>query len=175
MRHSNDLFQSIIVHLMEPDDTSVEISHHLLKITDRRPPKGGASLMSDFYVNDDFYLRSLLCRKFVGDPLADALRLPYPPERRRRWRLRAKALLILWSVRLYTLATRYLPFARRYAVRLHVNAMVRFHERWSSTHGSQMARALRRRVRPSVADDHDDKDAASPPSCCPFAMVAPPT
>ena len=56
------MLESIVMHLLEPDKHSVAVAHHLLKAP-------GASAWS---------YRAVLCRRFLGDPLADALQLPQP-------------------------------------------------------------------------------------------------
>jgi hypothetical protein len=54
------MMAQVIMHLLQPDQHSVAVAHHLL-----RAP--GAAL---------FRYRAVLCRRFLGDPLADALALP---------------------------------------------------------------------------------------------------
>ena len=54
------MLESIVMHLLEPDKHSVAVAHHLLKAP-------GASAWG---------YRAVLCRRFLGDPLSDALRLP---------------------------------------------------------------------------------------------------
>ena len=80
IKNSNSILQSIIFHLLEPDERSHAIAIHLLKITDRKPP--GVSLKEipdEFYKNELFYLRCYNCRQMVGNELADALGLPHHP------------------------------------------------------------------------------------------------
>ena len=72
LRHSQSIFQSIIFHLMHPDDTSVHISHHLLW----QGRKSDATTAEKQNETRWFYYRALQCRRFIGDPLADALQLP---------------------------------------------------------------------------------------------------
>jgi hypothetical protein len=71
------LMESILCHIMNPDDSSVSMAHHLLQ----------ASMRGDGMTNDSksmarpqfsFLYRGYLCRKFIGDKLSDQLCLPNP-------------------------------------------------------------------------------------------------
>lgn len=194
IRHSAAKLQSMIWHLLEPDSSSTEIAHHLLKITDRRPPSMQFHKIPDsFYKNELYYLRSYNCRRLIGDPLADALELPFHPNRWIRLKIAIKSQVIFWMLRLYTAAGMRVPFIRRWMVRQHTRGLKAFHNRWLESHPSKMARAFAKNEKPSVlADDdghdknfdskfHDGKNnvPSSPndsaaPSLCPFAMAAPP-
>ena len=70
------------MHLLEPDEHSVAVAQHLLQA-----PGAGC-----------YRYRAMLCRRFLGDPLADALRLPVPPAF--GWERGGSAALII-SLRLY--------------------------------------------------------------------------
>ena len=82
--YAKAFLESIVVHLLQPDDLSVRVAHHLL----RAPAAAAAS--SESKVHRDFVRNAQLTRLLVGDELGDALCLPFVPEARRavRWRLR---------------------------------------------------------------------------------------
>mmetsp|Transcript_6149 Transcript_6149/g.15412 ORF Transcript_6149/g.15412 Transcript_6149/m.15412 type:complete len:517 (-) Transcript_6149:57-1607(-) len=186
--NSNSLLQSIIWHLLDPDDSSVEIAHHLLKITDRRPPSMQFLRIPDsFYMNELFYLRSYNCRRFIGDPLADALKLPYHPNRWIRLKIAIKSDVMFWFLRIYTVTAMTVPFIRRWMVHQHTRGLKAFHDRWIENHTTKMSRAFAKNEKPSVlSDDENDYKKSSVsktleetkpderPSLCPFAMTAPP-
>lgn len=185
-QNSAALLDSIIFHLLDPDETSKEISHHLLKITDRKPPSLNLSeIPEEFYSNDLFYFRALQCRRLIGDPLADALQLPLHPNRWKRMKHRMKSTFFLTLFRYYTLATMWVPFVRKRVIQWHSSAMQRFHENWMKTHQSKMARALAKNEKATCLSEEGGGEESpgkpgtkegehAPQSLCPFAMVAPP-
>ena len=152
--HSASMLQAIIFHILHPDHTSIEIAHHLLKISSekKKPPsdrqrktrhKVDMDDEDDEFKTDWFYFRSLQCRRFIGQPLADALQLPYHPIRWKRWRLWIFSTGYLLVLRCYTLATMYLPTAvGSWAFRRHRQGMQTFFQHWTSTHQSNLAQAI---------------------------------
>ena len=186
INNAGSLLQSIIFHLVDPDETSVEVAHHLLKITNRRPPSQKFDkIPTDFYENELFYYRAFQCRRFIGDPLADALGLPLHPKFWIRVKVYLKSTFFLSLFRIYALTSMWVPFLRRRIIQWHRKHFLVFHETWKASHPSKMARALRRNERPSCIVDEDDKHedgkAADKDetgrlarSVCPFPMVAPP-
>jgi ER-bound oxygenase mpaB/B'/Rubber oxygenase, catalytic domain len=191
---SNAILQSIIFHLMDPDESSVEIAHHLLKITDQRPPTMRMDkIPEDFYKNELFYYRSFNCRRMIGDPLADALDLPLHPKWWMRRKIWLKSTVILSFLRLYTVAAMWVPFARRWIIGRHRQAMTAFHESWLKRHKSKLARALATKEKASVLEQSTAEEEfyaenggpdrggtitaanTAAASICPFAMTAPPT
>lgn len=180
--NSNSLLQSMIWHLLDPDKSSVEIAHHLLKITDRRPPSMQLSKIPDaFYRNELFYFRSFNCRRMIGDPLADALELPFHPIWWNRVKIYLKSQFLFGLFRIYTVASMVkIPIVRNWMIRQHTRALVAFHERWVKSHQTKMARALAKNEKATVLEesskdgtDEDSIDGAGA-SLCPFAMTAPP-
>ena len=182
--NSTGLLDSFIDHLMDPDESSVAISHHLLKITDRKPPSLKLSeIPPEFYANDLFYFRCFQCRKLIGDPLADALQLPFHPNLWTRLRHRLKSTVFLSLFRCYTLATMWIPFVRRYVTQWHANGLIRFHEEWTKSHRTKMARALAKNDKATCLKSEEDEQASEEQggdqvpirqSICPFALVAQP-
>lgn len=161
--HSRSVLESIIAHLMKPNESSVVVARHLLAIGRTKPDKKADSKGESKRLAW-FYFRCLQCRRFIGDPLADALRLPLHPSWWKRWLLFAASTLYLWLLRLYTLATMYVPPIQWRIQQYHANMSSRFYDTWKDSHPTRMAKALRQE---SVGES---KRA----SCCPFAMVAPP-
>ena len=51
--------------------------------------------------------------------------------------------LYLWLLRLYTLATMYIPPIRRRMQQYHANMAFRFYNTWKESHPTRMAKALR--------------------------------
>ena len=190
--NSNSLLQSFIFHLLDPDESSVEVAHHLLQITDRKPPNSNfKKIPPSFYKNELFYFRAFQCRRFIGNPLADALHLPYHPSLFVRIKLWCKSTFFLSLLRVYTLTAMWIPFCRRRMISWHEKRMKTFYEGWEKTHKTRMANALAKKERPGwtttttgsekndnntlKAMDADHHHEMSSSSLCPFAMVAPPT
>lgn len=186
IKNSNAILQSIVFHLLDPDGSSAEIAHHLLKITDRRPPSMTLKkIPEDFYVNELFYQRCFNCRRMIGDPLADALDLPLHPNRWTRAKISLKSTAIFSLLRLYTVAAMWVPFTKGWIISRHRQALVAFHETWLKTHKSKLARALEKNEKATVLDQPGDENDSlevahhvitdTKSSICPFAMTAPPT
>lgn len=175
--HSKSIFQSIIFHLLHPDESSVKISHHLLKITDRKPPSMHLNqIPEEFYTNTMFYYRCYNCRCMVGDPLADALSLPLHPKFWTRMKIYARSTLIFTIARVYSNVARWILPVRGRIIRWHTKALNSFHETWMTTHKSKMAYALARNEKASILDlGKTSKDDDVVTSICPFAMTARPT
>jgi hypothetical protein len=155
--HSRSILMSVIFHLMKPDESSVVVAKHLLKI--RRSQDQDANSQGARTRIAWFYFRSLQCRRFIGDPLADALQLAQHDIWWKRWLLFSASTLYLSLLRMYTLTAMFCPPAKWRIQRWHLAFLTRFHEDWRKSHSTRMAKAL---------------GTESPESCCPFAMVAPP-
>jgi hypothetical protein len=184
IKNSASILQSVIFHLLDPDEFSVEIAHHLLKITDRRPPSMSMRKIPDeFYKNELFYYRCYNCRRMIGGPLADALELPLHHNRWIRLKIYAKSTFFFSLFRAYTVVSMSFQWARKFIVSRHRRALVYFHEEWEKKHVSKLRRALSRNEKSSVLeDDNDDStqhtadnDTAEMMKVCPFAMTAKPT
>jgi len=192
--HAIGIAQSIIVHILNPDESSVEISHHLLKIRPAMVDKHGKPVSlknkdnSSSELNNWFYFRALQCRRFIGDPLAEALQLPLHPRMPRRMFLQIASTLYLLLLRLYTLAVMYIPLLGRKATAFHKRGMQDVHMEWQKTHTSRMAKALKTGKIEGLVIKEKKKDEEAVPleeeppskvqstdSCCPFAMIASPT
>jgi hypothetical protein len=173
--NSNSILQSVIFHLLEPDESSVEIARHLLTVTDRKPPSTSyKKIPVEFYENEVFYYRCFNCRKMIGDPLADALDLPLHPNALIRFKIQMKSAFFLSLFRVYTAAAIWFKPMRSFAISWHAQAMTSFHESWNKSHKSKLARALARGEKSSVLDDEESLKSQSLTSLCPFAMTAEP-
>ncbi|KAL7579820.1 hypothetical protein ACA910_021950 [Epithemia clementina (nom. ined.)] len=135
IEHSSAIFQSIIVHLLHPDESSVQVAHHLLwqgRVNEK-------SLMETTKTQRQeqenwFYYRCLQCRRFVGNYLADALQLPLNPKRWYRWRSWIFSSVMLTAISVYTFLA--LPFSpcRRFIVSFHRKHLQSFAMSWSKEH-----------------------------------------
>jgi ER-bound oxygenase mpaB/B'/Rubber oxygenase, catalytic domain len=134
LAHSHDLLQSIILHLMQPDDRSRMICHHLLRIG------GSASTIETLTMdkkNDDdwwYLFRALRCRQYIGNPLADALQLPYHPMQFGRMQLWTCSLAYCCILRLWTLAGRPWSPLRSWLIGWHRQRLQTFYETWQEPH-----------------------------------------
>lgn len=177
------ILQSVVAHLLQPDENSVQVAHHLLKITDRRPPSFDTSkIPANFYSNNLFYFRSLQCRRLIGDPLADALELPLHPNSIARFRIWLYSTIALTVIGVYTLIGIVVPFARRRMIRWHAKGLQIYHKQWLKDHPSRMARALVTKQLPTCVELCGDEveeipkvNGGTSQSFCPFAMVANPS
>lgn len=168
--HSRAIFSSIIFHNMYPNELSVKISHHLLRI-------GGASrgntakktqtLKATQQQHDNwFYYRALQCRRFVGAPLADALQLPLHPVWFTRSWLWVASTVYLLCLRVYTFAALpFSPFRKRIVAWHHKKMTFFFKDYWKSDHEKRISASLQ---------DQNSNNTESSVSACPFAMVASP-
>ena len=170
--HSHAIFESLIDHLMDPNEASIEICHHLLKIgrNDEQRREGRNDATSNQGKNNWYYFRALQCRRFIGPDLADALELPYHPVWKTRLWLWAASTMYLLTLRFYTMAA--LPLfspIRRMIMRFHQRRMQVFLEKtWKPGHLKRMGNELKKNSEASGGTE------AAVVSSCPFAMVAAP-
>jgi hypothetical protein len=141
---SKAMLESVVMHLLEPDAHSVAVAHHLLKAPGARA----------------WGYRAVLCRRFLGNPLADALQLPVPTSWY-SWEWGASA-AHLFMLRGYT-ALGHWSVTRRLLLRLHGRGIARYHGLWS------MAPRLHKAGATAGQAVKDRKSGG-----CPFEMVAPP-
>lgn len=161
LEHSYAIFQSLIMHTLHPDQSSVRMAHHLLRQGRREDGDNKGDSKEDAKIKKTdmnwFYFRSFQCRRFVGDELADALQLPLRPTWWGRLVQWGFSTLYLSIVSFYTIAG--LPFSplRQRLIRFHRTNMVTFMDTWTEGHLERMRRKL--------------KIATEKESCCPFAMI----
>lgn len=158
-QHAYAVFQSIIFHIVEPDESSVQISHHLLHVG-RLQEKNRGLLPRLVGYNNFYFFRALQCRRFIGNLLADALELPLHPVWYVRWRIWLVSTACLWFLRFYTIAALPLSPWRERLLRFHHDKMVIFERHWQESHMKRMKDGL------DLVDGSNN-------GCCPFAMVLP--
>jgi len=166
LEHSYSIFQSIIFHSLHPDASSVRIAHHLLKQGRRQDGDSETIKDKDKLEQSDtswFYFRSLQCRRFIGDELADALQLPLLPTWLGRLRLWCVSQFYLCMITCYTVAgLPWSPFRSR-LIRFHRRHMVTFMASWNESHLERMRKRLQ------LTSTSGSKQGQA--SVCPFAMV----
>lgn len=147
--HSRATLESIIIHLMEPNETSIAISHHLLRV-------GGSKKISFSCL-----YRHLMCRWYIGNDLADALQL----ERFRFTFQHFSAFLLSYVVlivlRIYTNLIIFCQFFRIRVQKNHMKLQMKFLTSWKSKHMERMNKAAR------------DAVGGLEVSSCPFALIMP--
>lgn len=170
LAHAYAMFGSILLHLTQPDATSVQIAHHLLRLG--RPPSHisddipkseklritdqGSSNSNEWF----FFFRCYQCRRFAGHDLANALLLPYHPSWYRRLQISVLSTCYLWILRLYSWAA-----SSRSPMR---STIVRFHR----TQFHKLVAHWRKPPEAETIDGGPQKTNGS--SVCSYAMVLPP-
>lgn len=156
--HSTQLLQSIVLHLLVPDQSSILVAHHLLCVG--RPQQGTKATKKERETKPGqseylYYSRALMCRYFIGNPLADALALPIHSDWKIRICVQARVFCILLVARALTWTALAIPPGRQYLTKYVLRRLEGFHSLWNDRHPRRMSKAL-----------HVD-------SCCPFAMITP--
>uniref|UniRef100_A0A7S3DV07 ER-bound oxygenase mpaB/mpaB'/Rubber oxygenase catalytic domain-containing protein n=1 Tax=Entomoneis paludosa TaxID=265537 RepID=A0A7S3DV07_9STRA len=134
IEHSQSMFESILTHVLHPDDSSIEVSHYLLWQGRSKDPQVDEGIQQQNW----FYYRCLQCRRFIGDSLADELNLPLNPNRWNRCRSWIFSTLFLLSLSMYTAAA--LPWSpfRALIVSFHRKRLLEFSKSWHSEHGKRV-------------------------------------
>jgi len=160
--HSYASLESMILHLLHPDPSSCEVVKHLLGL-------GRGSIF-----------RSEMCRKFLGDPLSDELRIAKSSLNWKGWRKEsllnfARHIGVTFSVyffllilRLYTLLTMNYPWVRTRAASWHASLEKNYLRSWEQGHAKRMTVA---------APGQQRAEISNPPvknAFCPFSMVMDP-
>ena len=177
--HSKSMLESIIFHLLTPDKTSVSVSHHLLRIGRPNAKEKAGMSKAELKKEDEqdeywFYLRALNCRRFIGDPLADALQLPLHENRWMRIRLWLKSTYLLGLIRAWTLGAMLCSPLRKWMYQKHLNAMSRYFETWQESHPKRVGEELSKQDATNKVSSEKAHDESKARPACPFAMVAPP-
>lgn len=160
--HSYGTLESIILHLLHPEQSSRLIVNHLLNL--RR----------------SIVFRSEVCRKFLGDSLSDQLGIPKSQTNWVGWRIASlhnfvshvciKIFLYIFLVFLrgYTLLTMACPLFRQRAIVWHGNLEGKFLCLWEKSHEDRVTKAASK-LEVGVA-----KSTTKKKSLCPFAMIMDP-
>jgi hypothetical protein len=158
--HAHATFESIVLHLMQPNEYSGEVAHHLLTM--------GQTQTESFTLA--YLYRALMCRRFTGDELANALKLPTPNYSIKSCFAYALTQFILVSMRIYTLLTMHSNWFRAKAYKRHLSLVCKFYQMWTSNHGKRMNKAAHEAMKVTHLDD----DAGAKPYSCPFSLIMPP-
>jgi len=161
--HSYATLESMILHLLHPEESSRELVRHLLSL-------------KSFVM-----FRSEVCRKFLGDPLSDDLGISKSSMNWRGWRKEAFynfvshvgvkffLYLFLLFLRWYTKMPMSSPWIRSRAIVWHAKLEGKFLRVWEKMHSKRMLNAA-----PATQNTATAK-SSSKNSCCPFAMVMAPS
>ncbi|KAL3757686.1 hypothetical protein ACHAWU_004471 [Discostella pseudostelligera] len=164
--HSYATLESMILHLLHPNQSSRELVAHLLNL------------------RSSYMFRSEVCRKLLSEPLSDELGIPQASFQWKGWRLKSFSNIVghiglkfvvyffLLFLRVYTLLTmKYSWFRRRATVR-HGCLEKKFLLLWEKSH--------KQRVTEAASDNRKSTTQSSSPSSsgkksyCPFSMIMDP-
>jgi hypothetical protein len=170
--HSKALLESIISHLMHPDESSFIISRHLLTIGQLGDQK--LENMKSSEVSFAFLRRALFCRSMIGSQLADALKLPKIESGMKiatLWKvLVAKCFVfcLLLFLRIYTLLSVHSMWFRQWGFTRHQHMMTGFQSLWEKSHEERMNTGT------SIKQGKYEHGGDNKGKSCPFALVMPP-
>jgi hypothetical protein len=161
--HSRSTLESIIIHLMEPNDSSKKIVKHLLSVgqpATETSPSNVTSMRSKTSNSSVMYLyRCYMCRLHVGDNLADALDIPQINYF--SWRSLMAVTLsrtILSIFRAMFLVMMVSSPIKKRMFQYQFNMMGKFFKFWTSSHGKRMDKAAKKAMK-------------SKQSMCPFSVA----
>ena len=172
--HSRAMLESIILHLMHPNDLSATISNHLLLVSRNKGKENqNVTTFACLY-------RSFMCRRFIGNELADALELIQPSFLSLKYITAYElTLIILMVLRLYTLMTIYCSWFRSKAYVRHTRLMNQFFLHWTKENGDRMKKAARmsmtvksKNLSPLLHEKEEGSMGRK--LICPFSLVMPP-
>lgn len=148
LEHAKAVFSSILLHLMKPDESSVRIAHHLLRI--------GRSSGKQQSANEDewFYFRACRCRQLIGDPLADALKLPHHPTWIGRVKMNVFKYIYSAVIFIYTLIGLPGSPVRSFVIGFHRRKIEQFFLSWKDAHSKRMSSTFKTK------------------NACPFGLVS---
>ena len=177
--HAQASLESFVLHLMKPNESSCMVARHLLS-------RGGDT------TNIMYYSRSYMCRRFIGDPLADALKLHKVGKNKNVKSLLAYILtyIILMGMRLYARLTIQSTWFRKKAYQRHLRLLKQFNQLWMNNPNKGMsskqdqhqehkddkkyhANTCQQKPIPVNNENNDNKNIIH--SSCPFAFVMPPS
>lgn len=171
--HARACLESIILHLMQPDESSSRTAMHLLSI-------GGSRLENHASQNskgtgDSIMLlyRLYMCRRFIGTPLADALKLPKPNYHLKSILAYTLTTFILVIFRIYTLLTMSSRWFRNKAYARHLRLTEGFVKVWGENNSQRMQEKADQDINKTQSlSSRKNIKKATP---CPFSLVMPPT
>ena len=162
--HSRAMLESIIIHLMHPDELSSIISNHLLRVG--RSEANPNTDSTTYHKNESFgYLyRSFMCRTMIGNELANALTIPsLSVHSFRHIRAYLLAKTVMLAFRVYTLLTMYIPWFRYFVYKLHMRMIDKSFSSWSKENGTRISKMSR----DAMTKNENDSYSKS----CPFSYV----
>jgi ER-bound oxygenase mpaB/B'/Rubber oxygenase, catalytic domain len=187
VRYSNDLLWSIVFHTMIPNQRSREIASHLLHLPysreDTKQNTDGKPKSSWITPSGWFFFQSILCRRFLGDALADQLGLARNYHCRfRGFFIQTAATFCLLYLRVQVLSVMWVPLLKQRAILHNTKKFTNSHDIWLKVHKSKMARAVYEKqpgrlvkMEQMEVDALEKKMGKSTiQSMCPFSMVAHP-
>jgi hypothetical protein len=190
--HAHASLESFILHLMHPNQSSIDIAHHLLQMGGDNYSSSPSSSQRQRRCHRPvqsfaFLYRSFMCRRYIGNELADALELVQPSIHGGIKSMAAYGLtwMVLFVLRLYTLLTMKSKWFQKFVYMRHCNLLRKFEQMWSKNHKERMIKSERMaKVVKRNDDDNDDElevrslgddKVDESESFCPFGLVMPPT
>ncbi len=162
--HSRATLESIIFHLMDPNDLSCTISNHLLRIG-----RSEEELSRSFRMSFGYLYRSFICRAYIGNELANMLKIPqFSFNSMKHICAYALSCFILFLLRVYTLLTMYNKWFRQRAYERHRRLFNRLHSLWMEDNTKRMEKIA------SMSFSASLESTTSRKSPCPFSLVMPP-
>eukprot|EP00957_Ditylum_brightwellii_P137078 10452197-Ditylum_brightwellii.AAC.1 len=132
--HAETTLDSILNHLLHPDESSKALVHHVLRMGRPAETEQDKDGQPKSFV---YKFRTVMCRRFLGCPLADALGLAktssynWLPFIIMTW-------ILLFIMRLYTLAAMKISMARNRMLRFHRKTFEKFYRVWNKGHNKRM-------------------------------------
>ena len=189
--HSRAMLESIIFHLMHPNELSSLISKHLLRLGNKNAQSGSSSSdqttqsksqsTTSTSQDDDqsivsfaYLYRSYMCRRSIGDDLADALRLPRPSYTMPLKHIAAYnfTTIVLLFLRIYTLLIIHNSWFAKKAYKWHQRIISNFFTSWKRKNDKRMETLSRASFKNSTKAKHLNETQKS--YHCPFSLVMPP-
>jgi hypothetical protein len=160
--HSYATLESMILHLLHPNQSSRELVAHLLNL------------------RSSYVFRSEVCRKLLSEPLSDELGIPKSCMQWKGWRLESLSNIIvhiglkfvvysfLLLLRAYTLLTMKCSWFRRRAIVRHGHLEKKFLLLWEKSHKQRVTTAASGSRKSTIPSSAGNK------SYCPFSMIMDP-
>mmetsp|Transcript_8022 Transcript_8022/g.10263 ORF Transcript_8022/g.10263 Transcript_8022/m.10263 type:complete len:540 (-) Transcript_8022:419-2038(-) len=164
--HARAMLESIIIHLMRPDESSREIARHLLNPREKQNT-GKLDSETDFM----YLYKGIMCRRFIGNQLADELALPALCKSWKSFFAYTCTTLVLLSLRVYTLLIIRSKVFSRVTFRWHNNILQKFLTVWRINHSKRMDDA-HKNANKSFKRNVSKSNITRPP-ICPFGLVVP--
>merc|ERR1712232_1255133 len=162
--HSFAMLESIIFHLLDPNEVSRNVAAHLLRIGQSSKQERMQGSVNHRKKEFGFAYRCFMCRRYLGEPLSNALNLPCPDTFSLSYGiLFALSTLHLVLLRSYTLCTMHIPYFKKTVRKWHARGMVKFYNAWEEGHNKRMRKV-----------SQTNKKNRKKNFDCPFAMVMQP-